>query len=71
MNISPQDLLNLLNSGNEAQQKNTAQKMLSGMDNQQAKQIKSIMQDEEKLKNILSSPQAQELLKKLKGNKNG
>lgn len=71
MNISPQDLLNLLNSGNEAQQKNTAQKMLSGMDNQQANQIKSIMQDEEKLKSILSSPQAQELLKKLKGNKNG
>lgn len=70
MNSTP-DFLHSFSSKNETEQKKAALKMLSGMDSKQSEQIKNILKDEEKIREILSSPQAQELIKKLKGNNNG
>ena len=58
-------------SKNEAEQKKEAMKMLSQMDSSQSSQIKQILGDKEKLNKILSSPEAQLILSKLKGNTNG
>ena len=70
MNPTP-DFLNSLMSKSEDEQKKTAMNLLNNMDSVQSRQIKSILGDEEKLKQILSSPQAQQLIKKLKGSNNG
>ena len=70
MNPTP-DFLNSLMSKSEDEQKKTAMNILNNMDSKQSQQIKSVLGDEEKLKQILSSPQAQQLIKKLKGNNNG
>ena len=58
-------------SKSEDEQKKTALGMLSGLDSKQSEQVKSILSDKEKLAKLLSSPQAQELMKKLKGNSDG
>ena len=65
------DFLNSLMSKSEDEQKKTAMNILNNMDSKQSQQIKSVLGDEEKLKQILSSPQAQQLIKKLKGSNNG
>ena len=70
MNPTP-DFLNSLMSKSEDEQKKTAMNILNNMDSKQSQQIKSVLGDEEKLKQILSSPQAQQLMKKLKGINNG
>ncbi|MCQ2479129.1 MAG: hypothetical protein MJ120_00715 [Clostridia bacterium] len=70
MNPTP-DFLNDLMAKNEAEQKRTAMNILSAMDSKQSEQVKSILSDQEKIKQILASPQAQQLMKKLKGNNNG
>lgn len=70
MNPTP-DFLNSLMSKSEDEQKKTAMNILNNMDSKQSQQIKSVLGDEEKLKQILSSPQAQQLIKKLKGSNNG
>lgn len=70
MNPTP-DFLNSLMSKSEDEQKKTAMNILNNMDSKQCQQIKSVLGDEEKLKQILSSPQAQQLMKKLKGSNNG
>ncbi len=70
MNPTP-DFLNSLMSKSEDEQKKTAMNILNNMDSKQSQQIKSVLGDEEKLKQILSSPQAQQLMKKLKGSNNG
>ncbi|MBQ7595786.1 MAG: hypothetical protein IJU45_03880 [Clostridia bacterium] len=71
MDIPPNDIIKMLNSKNRRQQQDTALKMLSELDENQSRQVKSIMQDEEKLRSILQSPEAQQLMNKLKGFKNG
>ena len=71
MNIPPDDLIKILSSKNKQEKQQTAMKMLDQLDAEQSRQVKSIMQDEQKLKNILASPEAQQLISKLKGNKNG
>lgn len=71
MNIPSDDLIKLLGSKNRQQQKQTAMKMLSELDENQSRQVKNIMQDEQKLRNVLQSPEAQALMNKLKGFKNG
>ena len=70
MNPTP-DFLNSLMSKSEDEQKKTAMNILNNMDSKQSQQIKNVLGDEEKLKQILSSPQAQQLMKKLKGSNNG
>ena len=42
-------------------------RLLSRMDQQQAKQIESILGDEEKAKQFLNSPQAKAIIKRLMG----
>jgi hypothetical protein len=44
-------------------------KMFNNMDKKQAEKIQSILNDKEKTEKLLSTPQAQALLKKLMGDK--
>ena len=67
MDKRTQDLFNILNSKTEDEQKKLAMDMLSRMDSNQSQAVKNIIGDEEKIKQILSSPQAQQLIQKLKG----
>lgn len=67
MDKRTQDLFNILNSKSEDEQKKLAMDMLSRMDSNQNQAVKNIIGDEEKIKEILSSPQAQQLIQKLKG----
>ena len=67
MDKRTQDLFNILNSKTEDEQKKLAMDMLSRMDSSQSQAVKNIIGDEEKIKEILSSPQAQQLIQKLKG----
>lgn len=67
MDKRTQDLFNILNSKTEDEQKKLAMDMLSRMDSSQSQAVKNIISDEEKIKQILSSPQAQQLIQKLKG----
>ena len=67
MDKRTQDFFNILNSKTEDEQKKLAMDMLSRMDSSQSQAVKNIISDEEKIKQILSSPQAQQLIQKLKG----
>ena len=67
MDKRTQDLFNILNSKTEDEQKKLAMDMLSRMDSSQSQAVKNIIGDEEKIKQMLSSPQAQQLIQKLKG----
>lgn len=67
MDKRTQDLFNIFNSKSEDEQKKLAMDMLSRMDSDQSRTIKNIINDESKIKEILSSPQAQQLIQKLKG----
>ena len=67
MDKRTQDFFNILNSKTEDEQKKLAMDMLSRMDSSQSQAVKQIIGDEEKIKQILSSPQAQQLIQKLKG----
>lgn len=51
----------------EALEKGKLDKVLMNMDSQQAQKISSILSDPEQSKKILSTPQAQALIKKLMG----
>lgn len=63
----PKDIFNILGSDDSQKQKQTAMQMLSGLDENQSKKIKEIMSDQKKISDILSSPEAQQILNKLKG----
>ncbi|MGN1478961.1 MAG: hypothetical protein ACI4XH_04270 [Acutalibacteraceae bacterium] len=67
MDKRTEDLFNIFNSKTEDEQKKLAMDMLSRMDSDQSRTIKNIINDESKIKEILSSPQAQQLIQKLKG----
>lgn len=71
MNIPSEDILNLFRAKNSEEQQKTAMKMMSRLDEKQSAQVKNIMQDEQKLRSILQSPEAQQLMDRLKGFKNG
>ena len=52
--------------------KNSAQKLFSGLSSEQQKQVQGILEKKEKTRQILNTPQAQALLKKLmEQNKDG
>ncbi len=65
------DFIKNFASKSEAEQKKEAMNILNNMDSKQSAQIKNILSDKEKLNSILSSPEAQRILSKLKGNGNG
>ena len=67
MDKRTEDLFNIFNSKTEDEQKKLAMDMLSRMDSDQSRTIKNIINDESKIKEILSSPQAQQLIQKMKG----
>lgn len=67
----PSDFLFNLSSKSEKEQKKAAENMMSGMSAEQAAKVRNILSDKEKMREILSSPQAQQLMKMLKGNGNG
>ena len=67
MDKRTEDLFNIFNSKTEDEPKKLAMDMLSRMDSDQSRTIKNIINDESKIKEILSSPQAQQLIQKLKG----
>ena len=71
MNIPSEDIINLFRAKNSEEQQKTAMKMMSQLDEKQSAQVKNIMQDEQKLRSILQSPEAQILMDRLKGFKNG
>ncbi len=71
MNIPSEDIINLFRAKNSEEQQKTAMKMMSQLDEKQSAQVKNIMQDEQKLRSILQSPEAQNLMDRLKGFKNG
>ncbi|MEE1077039.1 MAG: hypothetical protein UHY68_07245 [Acutalibacteraceae bacterium] len=50
-------------------QNGNTSKMLNNLDKKQADKIQSILNDKEKTEKLLSTPQAQALLKKLMGDK--
>ena len=68
---SSSDFINGFISKSEDEQKKAALGMLSGLDSKQSEQVRSILGDREKLAKLLSSPQAQQLIKKLKGSSDG
>ncbi len=51
----------------DALEKGNLNKVLSNMDSKQAEKISNILSDEEQSRKILSSPQAQALIRKLMG----
>ncbi len=61
-------IINILGAKSPDEQKKMAMNMLGSMNPDQSNKIKEIMADKEKLQSILASPQAQQLLNKLKGN---
>ncbi len=63
-NISAEQVKNM------AQQGSTDQ-ILKNLDPQNAQKVKEILKNPKEMEKIMSSPQAQSLLKKLRGNSNG
>lgn len=70
-NFSPEQLLKLLmNSKGSAPNSSIAQDLLQNrITPEQRQRVQSILQDKDALERLLESPQAQELMKKLGGNK--
>ncbi len=70
-NFSPEQLLKLLmNSKGSAPNSSIAQDLLQNrITPEQRQRVQSILQDKDALEQLLKSPQAQELMKKLGGNK--
>lgn len=70
-NFSPDQLLKLLmNSKGSSPDSNMAQDILQNkISPEQRQRVQSILQDKNALENLLKSPQAQELLKKMGGKK--
>ncbi|MBQ8783805.1 MAG: hypothetical protein IJZ57_08560 [Clostridia bacterium] len=60
-------LIEALSAKTPDEQRKAAMNMLGSMNPEQSSKIKEIMADKEKLQSILSSPQAQQLINKLKG----
>lgn len=67
MDKNADKIIEALSAKSANEKKKMAIDMLSSMNSEQSEKIKEIMSDKEKLQSILSSPQAQQLLNKLKG----
>lgn len=67
MDNNSDKLIEILGTKSPEEQKKMAMNMLGSMNPDQSGKVKEIMADKERLQSILSSPQAQQLIKKLKG----
>lgn len=67
MNNTPEKLIEILRTKTPSQQQKIATEMLSEMDKTQSSKIKEILNDKEKIQSLLSSPEAIQLINKLKG----
>ena len=67
MDKSTDKIIEILGKKSPAEQKKMAINMLSAMNSDQSGKLKEIMADKDRLQSILSSPQAQQLINKLKG----
>ncbi len=67
MNNNPDKLIEILKNKSADQQQKIATDLLSEMDTSQSSKIKEILNDKEKIQSILSSPEAIQLINKLKG----
>lgn len=67
MNNTPEKLIEILRTKTPSQQQKIATEMLSEMDKTQSSKIKEILNDKEKIQSVLSSPEAKQLINKLKG----
>lgn len=63
-NISAEQVKNMAQQGSPDQ-------ILKNLDPQNAQKVKEILNNPKEMEKIMSSPQAQNLLKKLRGNSNG
>ncbi len=71
MDKNAENIAKILNAKSSDEQRKLAMNMLSNMDSAQSAKLKEALSDKQKINELLSSPQAQQILKKLKGNKNG
>ena len=60
-----------LRNKDNSSQKQTADNLMSGLNQQQTQELKEIMSDKEKIDSILNSPAAKEIMKKINGNNDG
>ncbi|MBQ8227588.1 MAG: hypothetical protein IJZ88_01100 [Clostridia bacterium] len=67
MDKNTDKIIDILGAKSPDDQKKIAMNMLGSMNPDQSNKIKEIMADKEKIQSILSSPQAQQLINKLKG----
>lgn len=67
MNNTPEKLIEILRTKTPSQQQKIATEILDEMDNSQSSKIKEILNDKEKIQSLLSSPEAIQLINKLKG----
>lgn len=70
-NFSPEQLMQLLmNSKGGAPDSNLAQDLMKNkLTNEQRQRVENVLRDKNALEKLLSSPQAQELMKKFGGNR--
>ena len=61
------EMLNAVNSGDSEKMRKFGAAAASSLSDEQKNMINKAMSDPEYLKNVLSSPKAQEILKKLQG----
>ncbi len=71
MDKNAENIAKILNAKNDDEKRKLAMNMLSNMNSSQSAKIKEALSDQQKINELLSSPQAQQILKKLKGNQNG
>ncbi len=71
MDKNADKIAKILNAKTTDEQKRLAMNMLSGMDSKQSAMLKEALSDQKKIQELLNSPQAQQIIQKLKGNKNG
>lgn len=67
MDKSMFDMLTNLKTKSSEEKKQAAQNMMNGLGKEDSEKIKNILGDEEKLKKLLSSKEAQQILRKLQG----
>lgn len=67
MDKNTDKIIDILGAKSPDDQKKIAMNMLGSMNPDQSNKIKEIMADKEKIQSILSSPQVQQLINKLKG----
>jgi len=65
------ELLKLINSFSGNYNKQSTDKLINSLDESKKKELNSILSDKQKINEILNSPAAMNIIKKLNGNNNG